>query len=169
VKTLIAYCSRTGSCKKCAQIIAGYFPGAECVDLDEKQPKVSAYDLVIIGGFVRIGQFAPGVKRFIRMKKDGLLQKHTAFFACAARPQPADEILKEALGEELSCQALGTACFTGDLSPDELFGMEKFAAVKLLRSTHDAHPEKTQEALKLDTDSVDAFAKKLKSKLDLLG
>lgn len=60
VKTLIAYASKTGTARSCAERLAAYFPDCVLADLMQTSPNPAAYDIVIIGGGVRFWLPAQG-------------------------------------------------------------------------------------------------------------
>lgn len=95
MKTLIAYATKYGATKECAQRIGKKLPGE--VDLHEltkgENVDLTPYDTVIIGSSVYIGKPRKEAKDFCKRHLDVLLQKRTGLFLCCI--QDSDKAVAE--------------------------------------------------------------------------
>lgn len=85
---LIVYCSSHGTTAKAAQLLGESLVGkVELVDLSKhKNPDLTPYDAVIIGGSIHAGMIQRKLKKFITMNHDTLLTKKPgSFFVVSAR------------------------------------------------------------------------------------
>ena len=57
MKILIAYHSKNGTSEKCAQLLLKQVGAADLADLKKKTPDFESYDLIVIGGSIRMGMY----------------------------------------------------------------------------------------------------------------
>ena len=92
-RIFIAVASKTGTTMRCAIRLAGLLSdhSVEVCDLTREQPSPAGYDLVIVGGSIRLGRLHPAARRYIRSHQ-ALLQNEA--FATAVQkaesPCPPD-------------------------------------------------------------------------------
>ena len=69
MKILIAYASKNGVAKKCAEMLADFLPNtaeSDIVDLTQNTPALDGYDAVVVGGSVRGAKFNKKIKAFFK-------------------------------------------------------------------------------------------------------
>ena len=136
MKILIAYASKNGVAKKCAQMLADNLPSTvegEIVDLTLKTPSLDGYDAVVVGGSVRAARFDKNIKTFFKNNKSKLSSLPFAVYICCGLSHRYEEY-KDILiprGLEVS---LGVHHFGGELKPDKLKGFDKIVVRALRKS-----------------------------------
>jgi menaquinone-dependent protoporphyrinogen oxidase len=116
--TLIAYASRRGSTRSCAELIAQHIPGgADVVDLSKKQPDVQAYQKVVLGANAIIGKLNPRLIRFAKANQEPLKGKTVHLFMCCGENDPTvqEQIFTASLPPELLSQARSRVSLGGRL------------------------------------------------------
>lgn len=108
MKTLLVYASKSGCTEKCAALVAGKLQGeVTSIDLGKNpSPSLTAFDAVVIGTFIRVGQGAKPVKEFMVQNMDALLQKKVALFLCCANEEAVETQMKAAFPEPLYSHAV---------------------------------------------------------------
>lgn len=117
MNNLIVYCSSHGTTAKAAQILADRLDGkVELVDLNKfKDPDLTAYDAVIIGGSIHAGNIQRKVKQFINKNHDILLTKKIGFFLCCYREgDEAKMQFEQAFPQDLRAIAKSEGLFGGE-------------------------------------------------------
>lgn len=94
MKTLIVYDSRHGFTEKCVGLLTGELPsGVDLWPLKERPgvPDWSAYDVLLFGGPVYFGQWAPRVMRFLKRHQASLSPErlHLGAFVVSLSPRAA--------------------------------------------------------------------------------
>jgi menaquinone-dependent protoporphyrinogen IX oxidase len=82
MRTLIAYATKSGASRECAEILAAEIGGCAVCDLSENVPNVDDFDTVVIGTGIRIGKAYKPFRKFLDENEDKLLTKRIAFFTC---------------------------------------------------------------------------------------
>ncbi|WP_318508962.1 flavodoxin domain-containing protein [Bacillus sp. T3] len=87
MNSLIVYCSSHGTTARAAGILAERLDGfVEMVDLSkQKDPDLTYYDAVIVGGSIHAGNIQRKVKQFINKNHNQLINKKLGFFLCCYR------------------------------------------------------------------------------------
>ena len=119
VKTLIAYASKTGTARSCAERLAAYFPDCVLADLMQTSPNPAAYDIVIIGGGGRFGSLHKAASKYIQTNQSMLRQKRTAYFLCSFDTDAAG-ILRRSIPADLISAAVVCASLGGEKGIDRL-------------------------------------------------
>ena len=168
MKILIAYDSKTGTAKDCAELLAKQFPhhSVQLSDLREGRLDLSDFDFVIVGGSIRMGKFSKNMSGFINDEKDSLLGVGHAFFICCCIPDEADKYIQKNIPEELRESAVITENFGGELRPERHRGIEKLF-VKIARKsmmTNDEvnYPSEFKTLPAILPDTISFFADKIK-------
>ena len=126
MKTLIAYASKTGTAKKCAELLKERIDSAELCDLSVENPALSAYDNVIVGCGIRMGMFNKPAKKFIEKNAGVLKTKKFGVFVCCGFPNETEYFSSNFPNGELETAI--KAGFGGELEIEKLRGMDKFIA-----------------------------------------
>ena len=171
MKLLIAYTSKNGVAKRCAEMLAQNLPAPveyDIVDLSVSTPELCSYDAAVLGGSIHFGGFNKKLKRFLKDNKGAISSLPTAVYICCGLPHRYDEYAEIALPRGFE-PSLGVYHFGGELKPDKLRGFDKLVVKNLRASitmadfednkTHDLSlPEIMPENIKLVAEEL----KKLK-------
>ncbi len=163
MKILIAYATKSGSCRECASLLSRELQRQEVTvcDLANNHPNVSDYDTVIIGGNIRFGKLDRRVYRFIDSNKDKLLKMKSAFFICNgfSDDENVDSYFKKCFPCEVIEKSVHHDTFGGELKPDKLHGIDKII-VKLILKANEENDEFAKPNIL--TESICRFADKIK-------
>ena len=66
MKYLIVYTSKTGTTKKCAEILKVKLENSTLINLEENTPDLEKYSTIIIGTPIRMGKIDSKIKQFIK-------------------------------------------------------------------------------------------------------
>lgn len=115
MKTLIAYSSKHGATKDCAERIAKKLPGETALcDLDANpQPDLAPYDTVVVGCSFYMGKPRKAAKKFCKESLSALLEKRTGLFLCCI--QDLDKTVSEQLQLAFPAALREAAAVTGQL------------------------------------------------------
>ncbi len=108
MKILIAYGTKYGSVKKCAEILKENLEGSiDLYDLKkDKEIDLAKYDKVIIGGSIYMGKIQKEVKAFCEKNMSVLKDKRLGLYICCMREkEEAKEQLKNSFSESLLSHA----------------------------------------------------------------
>jgi len=158
MKTIIAYASKSGTAKRCAERLAERIPGSTLVDLHREKPDPSGYDQVIVGGSVRIGALHRDAKQYLDGAKPVLLKKRLAIFLCAGNEEGVEKVLENNVDPELRAHAERMVSFGGELNPEHLGGFERMM-MKMVTKVANSEKDKLP---KLFPERVDALAELFK-------
>ncbi len=134
---LIAYASKTGTTKKCAELLAEQLPGAHLLDLthvDFSQETQQVYDMIIVGGSIRMNKLHAYAHHFLSENHDALLHTPFACFICNATIEGAPQELKQNIPSDLLKKAIFADTFGGDMDLKKHKYPEKFIAKIALNS-----------------------------------
>lgn len=153
MKTLIAYGTKRGFTKKCANLLAEKIHGD--IDIknlkDYKDVELENYDNIIIGGSVYMGKIRKEVTAFCNKYKETLLKKNLGLFICGlAEGEVAKEEIEACFPDDLSNKALSVDIFGGEYNFDKMNFIEKTVIKKIANTTEN------QEFL--HTDRIEKFA-----------
>ena len=110
---LIAYATKGGAAKECAELLAKEIGDCTICDLDAGTPDIAEFDVVISGTGIRMGSAYRPFKKFIDDNADRLLTKKTAFFLCCVRMKAFDKMAADAVPEKLRSAAFRIGAFGG--------------------------------------------------------
>ncbi|MGN0156241.1 MAG: flavodoxin domain-containing protein [Lachnospiraceae bacterium] len=159
MKTIICYATKTGTTETAAKELAGLLGAIKVCNLEKETPDIHNFDLVIIGGSIRMGKLHKAAKKFIDANTKELLSKKCAFFICNGFPEQAETFLIQNIGQELLSHSICAASFGGELDLSKLKGMDKFIAKAVTSSMKD----NPQAVPKLLHESIKEFAKTVKA------
>lgn len=168
MKILIAYDSKTGTARECAEMLAGHFSyhETELLDLREGRAPLADFDFAVIGGSIRFGKLSKNMRAFLREEKDSIIRCKRAFFICCADPEEAEKYITRGFGEELLSGAVAAESFGGELRPERHRGIEKLF-VKMARKssmkTDDInYPNEIKTPPAILPDRISYFADKIR-------
>jgi len=153
MKTLIAYATKRGFTKRCAELLSEKLNGeVDIIDIKKsKNIDVSIYKNIIIGGSVYMGKIRKEVPDFCNRNMSILLDKNIGLFICGlAEGEVAKNELEACFPEKLSNNALTIDIFGGEYNFDKMNFIEKTIIKKIANTTEN------QEVL--HTDRIEKFA-----------
>lgn len=106
MKVLIAYSTKSGATKKCAEILAEQFTDCTIADLEKERPSLEDFDTILVGSGIRMGKIYKPVKNFIHSNLSKLLAKRTAIYFCNAYPEKLQKAIEKNIPEELRISSL---------------------------------------------------------------
>ena len=168
MKILIAYDSKTGTARECAELLGKQLNSHNVTffDLGKGAPTLSEFDFAVIGGSIRFGKLGGAARSFLSEQKDEIGKMKHAFFICCAEFDEAEEHIKRNFDAELRKSAVICSSFGGELRPERHKGIEKLA-VKLMRksilSSEDInYPSEIRTMPAILPDTIAYFADKIK-------
>ena len=84
MKSLVAYASKTGVTRECAQALAKLLPECTLCDLSKEKPDPNPYDIVVIGSCVRVGALQPAALEYLENCQPILLKRRWAYSSAAS-------------------------------------------------------------------------------------
>jgi menaquinone-dependent protoporphyrinogen oxidase len=136
MSTLIAFASKYGFTKTCAEILGKKLEGkVDICDLRSNHPDLTKYDKVIIGGSIYAGKIRKPVMSFCSDNQNTLKDKKTGFFICGmAKEDDAQKQLESSFPKELLANAAAKGFFGGECNYDKMNFIEKFIMKKITGS-----------------------------------
>lgn len=133
MSTLIAYATKYGFTKTCAEILAKKLgEKVDICDLNRNLPDLMKYDKVIIGGSVYAGKIRKPVMQFCSDNINILKGKKLGLFICGmAKEDDAQKQLDSSFPKELLAAAAAKGFFGGECNYDKMNFMEKFIMKKI--------------------------------------
>ncbi|GLB25413.1 flavodoxin [Lacrimispora xylanolytica] len=137
MSTLIAYASKYGFTKTCAEHLARTLGDqVELCDLSSSLPDLKKYDKVIIGGSVYAGKIRKPVTRFCLENLKDLTEKRLGLFICGmAKEEDAKKQLETSFPRELLSVAAAKESLGGECNYDKMNFLEKFIMKKITGSS----------------------------------
>ena len=136
MKALIIYSTRGGVSRQCAEILSSRLMPAidtDVFDINAAPPSPEKFDVIVIGGSIRMGTLNRKLKRYITEYMDILSKKQTAIFLCCGLTESFDDYVSVNIPKSLNA-SLGVFCFGGELKPDKLRGFDKLAVWAMRQS-----------------------------------
>lgn len=149
MKILIAYSSKSGTTKECAEALAKELSNNEVTleDLEKTSPDITEYDIAIIGGYVRMGKISKAMKSYIAQNEAVLCETMHAFFLCCGLPESTEYYFEKAIPRSLLNSSISNICFGGDLRVNKQKGFDKFIAKLILNDikSNNANEDRKEE------------------------
>ena len=136
MKVLIAYSSKQGTTKKCADMLASKLGSAEVemLDINEATPaSPENYDVVVLGSSVRFGGVSKNIKKYIKAHKSELNNMPSAVFLCCGYPDEFDNYVKDQFPRDFA-PTYDFHCFGGELKPKQTRGFDRIIVAMARRS-----------------------------------
>lgn len=153
MRTLIVYSGKYGCTEKCAGILAEMLSGeTRLVNLKKnKNPDLSGYDSVVVGGPIYIGKINKEVKSFCAKNLDLLKGKRLGLFICCmAEGEQAKGELEGAYPKELLAAAAAKEYFGGEFMVSKMNPMDRLIVKKVAKTEKDVS--------NIMTDRIENFA-----------
>jgi len=160
MKTAIIYASKHGTTEKVAHSIAEKLTKTSEIELfplkKNSNPDVGAFETVILGSSVYMGQASEKMKAFCKANEAVLLQKKTGLFVCGMHPDKVqqEKELKDAYSEILQEKAIATGFLGGEFLFEQMNFFERFIAKEVGKTTTSVH--------RIDWEAIDSFVEKMK-------
>ncbi len=153
MKSAIVYTSKTGTTKKCVDMLLERLDNAVSFDLEKESVDISKYDMVIIGSPIRIGMMNKNVKKFINDNEEILKNKKYAFFICCGFIDDYKRYYEENVGSELLEGAIFYDTFGGEMDIDKQKGFDKMVVKMVSKKI------KNVSDIKIFEDRIDSFVR----------
>ncbi len=153
MKTLIIYLSRHGCAEKASQLLTEKLEGdVAVINLKkEKNPDISTYTSVIIGGSIHAGQVQDGIKKFCQKNMDRLLHVQVGLYLCCMeRGDTAWKQFNDAFPEKLRDHAIARGLFGGEFNFERMSFFEQKIVEKVAKVT--------ESKSMMDLDAIEEFA-----------
>lgn len=117
MKNLVLYGTTYGYAESCAKALAQKLDGStECININKSGGiNFSAYDTVVIGSSVYMGQMNKGIKDILSAQAENLKNKRLAFFVCCGFPEMSDKHFENNIPKVLLDKALCKESFGGQM------------------------------------------------------
>ena len=161
MKILIAYATKSGTTRVCAEKLADLLPQHDVtlVDLSQNanlRPK--DFDFTVVGGPIRIGKLHKAAKKFIELST--FEPSRSAFFICCGLDANAGEYFKKNFPAPLLGNALVYTSLGGELKPDKQSKLDKF----LLKAFIEANRENEDFVMPtIYTEEIGRLADRIKA------
>ncbi|MDR0778152.1 MAG: flavodoxin domain-containing protein [Methanomassiliicoccaceae archaeon] len=113
MRTVVAYVTKGGGSKECAEMLAAEIGDCVLCDLNEKTPNIDEYDTVVIGSGIRMGGAYKPFKKFLSENADALLKKNIAIFVCNVETEKYMKFVEKAVPENIRKAAFRISTFGG--------------------------------------------------------
>ncbi len=147
MKLLIAYSSRNGVARRCAEMLASFLPPTieyDLIDVDKATPDLSKYDCAVIGGSIRMAKFSKQLKAFLKKNKNTLSNMESALYICCGLSHLYEEYQGIVAPRKIHF-SLGIHHFGGELKPDKLHGFDKLVVRSMRKKINEADFEDSDE------------------------
>ena len=134
MKILIAYSSKSGTTRECAEELAAKLAPNEVTlaCLEQGSPDISGFDIAVIGGYVRMGKISKYMKNYVAANSALLAVTMHAFFICCGLPESTEYYFEKAIPRDLLNSSISNICFGGDLRVKKQKGLDRFIAKLIL-------------------------------------
>ncbi len=139
-RILIAVASKTGTTRKCAALLADRLPNgwAEVCNLERERPSPADYDLVVVGGSVRMGRLHKAARQYLNFNQMLLQAMPAAYFLCNCFVEQKEAILQNNIPAALLSTAICADSFGGVMELAAQRGIDRLIA-GMAAKTLDAH------------------------------
>lgn len=133
MSTLIAYATKYGFTKACADMLAKKLDEkADICDLSSNRPNLAQYDKVIIGGSIYAGRIRKSTVRFCTENINTLKSKKLGLFICGmADGDGIRKQLESSFPRELLSAAVAKESFGGEYDLNKMNFLERFIIRKI--------------------------------------
>lgn len=133
---LIAYTTKSGVTRECAEQLASLFSAHKVTSLNlaETLPNLDEYDLVAIGAPVRYGRIDKRAVQFVKKNGDSLKAKKFGLFCCCGFPDAAEDCFKRSYPKEILDASVVSLAFGGEMDPARVRGFDRFVTKMVLRN-----------------------------------
>jgi menaquinone-dependent protoporphyrinogen oxidase len=135
MKILVAYATKSGTCKMAAEQLKNQLSNHEVTlaDLAETTPVVGDFDYIVLGGPIRFNKAHKALRRFLRATSQELEAVPHTLFLCCAFAEQFENYLERTYPAALLQSADEAVYFGGELDPAKQRGLEKWLT-KMMRN-----------------------------------
>ena len=161
MKILIAYSSKTGTAKKCAELLSTELKNhnVSVVDLSNNAPDPSDFDISVIGGSIRMGKLDKRTKAYISENKEKLMQETAFYFICNGFHDETETYFKKNFSREILSAAQFYDSFGGEMRIADQKGLDKLI-LKMVISANEEEDDFVFPTIL--TEAIGRFAQKIK-------
>ena len=164
MKTAIVYMSKHGTTEKVVKIISDHL-NHQSYDVfnlrNNKNPDISGYDFVIIGGSIHVGMIQKRVKQFCINNASLLMAKKVGLFLCCMEVgEKATEQFNNAYPVELREHAFYTGLMGGECLTDKMNFFER-NMVRMAVGGPEKYPKLNDKAINTLLQEIDDMIPKL--------
>ncbi len=169
-RILIAYASKTGTARTCAELLQKELTGLDVTlsDLERESPELKEYDVAVIGSSVRFGKIRGAAREYLKKNGDVLQKMPHGLFLCCGFGHEFEEYAQKQFTQELRESAFATINFGGLLKLENASLMEKFLLGRvrtMIRESELEDGEYTPELPSILPENIRRLATALRSKL----
>jgi menaquinone-dependent protoporphyrinogen oxidase len=154
MKVLVAYAGKTGTTKKCVDYIK--MISTEEVELydakEGKQIDINNYDIIIMGGSIRIGVMDNSIRNFARL--NDFSEKKVGLFVVCGVSENSDKYLRTNFPD---ITPHNESCFGGEFQLGKFRGMEKMVIKRAIKDSR----KKAKALPEVDFDTIKNFLDQL--------
>ena len=131
MKILIAYATRNGTTRECAEILAECLKKQDVTLVQigkggEPVPSIENYDVVVFGSSVRMAKIDKTISEYLRKNTDKLMGRRCAYFLCCGLTDCFEDYLYKNIPESLIENAEAVSCFGGSLDKNRAKGFDRW-------------------------------------------
>jgi len=152
MKTIIVYGTKYGTAEKCSEQLKAKLQGEVTLVNIKKESllDITAYDNIIIGGSIYMGQIRKEVKKFCIENLNVLKDKKVGLFICGLSDEDVITPLKNSFPEVLLTNAIAKEHFGGEVIFKKMNFIERFIMKKIAKTDKDVS--------KLSEGNINKFA-----------
>jgi len=152
MKTIIVYGTKYGTAEKCSKLLKAKLQGEVTLVNIKKEslPDITAFDNIIIGGSIYMGQIRKEVKKFCTENLNVLKDKRVGLFICGLSNEDVITPFKNSFPEVLLNNAIAKEHFGGEVVFKRMNFLEGFIMKKVAKTDKDVS--------KLSEENINKFA-----------
>ena len=137
MRVLIAYASKSGTCKQAAELLAERLPNhtVTLADLAETTPVVGDFDYIVLGGPIRMHKAHKALRQFLKEKHAEISAAPHTVFLCCAFPEQFENYVEMVYPADVLESAEEAVYFGGELDPSKQKGFVERIITKMLRNS----------------------------------
>ena len=130
MRILIAYATRSGTTRECAELLAGFLKNQDVTLVQigkggEPVPSIEDYDVAVFGSSVRMAKIDKALAEYLNKNTDMLTGRKCAYFLCCGFTDCFEDYLYKNIPESLIENAEAVACFGGSLDKNRVKGIDR--------------------------------------------
>jgi len=154
--TVIIYMSKHGTTEKVAGMLKEELSDKpiDLFDLNQvKEPDLTTYDQVIIGGSIHMGKIQSGIRKYCDAKEQVLLTKRLGLFICYMDTNREQQEFESSYSETLRKHATAHGLFGGEFLIEKMNMLERMMVKRVAGVKESVH--------NIQEDAIQAFAEKM--------
>ncbi len=147
MKLLVAYSSKNGVTRRCAEMLVSSLPHTveyDVIDIEKATPDLAGYDCAVLGGSVRMAKFSRAMRAFLKKNKNTISNMESALYICCGFSHLYEEY-RDIVAPRKIHFSLGIHHFGGELKPDKLHGFDKLVVRSMRKKINEADFEDSDE------------------------